>query len=67
LPSASEVDGEAEWCDQTSTTGKLVEQLHSSLTGAAEEDVEEYRPVSRYRSKQRVFEVASRGLIDWRL
>jgi len=26
-------------CDQTSTS-KLVEQLHSSLTGAAEEDVE---------------------------
>jgi len=50
LPSASEVDGETEWCDQTSTTSKLVEQLHSSLTGAAEEDVVEYRPVSRYRS-----------------
>jgi len=34
---------------QTSTTSKLVEQLHSSLTEATE-DVEEYWPVSRYRS-----------------
>jgi len=50
LPSASEVDGGAEWSDQTSTTSKLVEQLHSSLTEAAEEDVEEYRPVLRYHS-----------------
>jgi len=51
LPSAMEVDGGAEWCDQTSTTSKLVEQLHSSLTEAAEaEDAEEYLPVSRYRS-----------------
>jgi len=31
-----------------STTCKLVEQLHSSLTEAAEVDVEEFRPVSRY-------------------
>jgi len=29
---------------------KLVERLHSSLTGAAKEDVEEYRPGSRFRS-----------------
>jgi len=36
--------------DQTSTTSKLVEQLHSSLTGAAEENVEEYWPVSCYHS-----------------
>jgi len=50
LPSASEVDGGAELNDQTSTTSKLVEQLHSSLTEAAEEYVEEYRPVSRYLS-----------------
>jgi len=50
LHSASEVDGGAEWCDLTSTMSKLVEQLHSSLTEAAKEDVEEYRPVSRYRS-----------------
>jgi len=33
-----------------SMTSKLVEQLHSSLTEAAEEDIEEYRPVSHYRS-----------------
>jgi len=50
LPSASEVDGGAEWCDQTSRTSKLVEQRHSSLTEAAEEDVKKYRSVSRYRS-----------------
>jgi len=50
LPSASEVDAGAEWCNQTSTTSKLVEQLHSSLTEATKEDVEEYRPVSRYHS-----------------
>jgi len=37
-------------CYQTSTTSNLVEQLHSSLTEAAEEDVEEYRPVSCYHS-----------------
>jgi len=37
------------WCDQTSTTSSLVEQLHLSPTDTAE-DVEEYRPVSRYRS-----------------
>jgi len=42
----------AEWCDQTSTTNKLVEQLNSSLTEVAEEDVEEYRPVSRYLSAE---------------
>jgi len=36
--------------DQTSTTSNLDERLHSSLTEAAEEDVEVCRPVSRYRS-----------------
>jgi len=49
LPSASEVDGGAAWCDQTSTMSKLVEQLHSSLTEDVKEDVEAYRPASRYR------------------
>jgi len=50
LPSASEVDGGAEWCDQTSTMSKLVKMLQFTLTGAAEEDIEEYRPVSCYHS-----------------
>jgi len=59
LPSAGEVDGGAEWYDQTSTTSKLLKQLHSSLTEAMEDDVEEYRPVSRYRSPDDWWQVSS--------
>jgi len=50
LPSTIEVDEVAEWCDQTSTTSISQAAVRLPLTKAAEEDVEEYRPVSHYRS-----------------